>query len=56
MKKLKKIKSSQVCVFKIKNRRGFASICMDHLTEGASQPQVLERMKKALRRSGYELK
>ena len=55
IKKLKRIKVSQVRVFKIKNRRGLAGLCMDHLTEGASKPQVLDRMRKALRRSGYEL-
>lgn len=55
VKKLRKIKASQVRVFKIKNRRGFAGICMDHLTEGSSKPQVLARMKKALRRAGYDL-
>ena len=54
-KKLKKIRSSQVRVFKIKNRRGFAGLCMDNLTEGSSKLQVLARMNKALRRSGYEL-
>lgn len=54
-KKMKKIKPSQVKVFKIKNRRGLAGLCLDHLTEGSSRPQVLERMRKALRRSGYEL-
>jgi len=52
---MKKIKGAQVRVFKIKNRRGLAGLCLDHLTEGASKPQVLERMRKALRRSGYEL-
>ncbi len=55
VKKLRRIKSSQVRVFKIKNRRGLAGLCMDHLTEGSSRPQVLARMQKALRRSGYEL-
>lgn len=55
IKKLKKIKVSQVSIFKIKNRRGLAGLCMHHLTEGTSKPQVLERMRKALRRSGYEL-
>lgn len=55
VKKLKKIKASQVRVFKIKNRRGFAGLCMDHLTEGSGKPQVMARMQKALRRSGYEL-
>lgn len=55
VKKLKKIKASKVRVFKIKNRRGFAGLCMDNLTEGSSKPQVLARMRKALRRSGYDL-
>lgn len=55
VKKLKRVKVSQVRVFKIKNRRGFAGLCMDHLTEGSSKPQALARMKKALRRSGYDL-
>lgn len=55
VRKLKKMSASKVCVFKIKNRRGYAGLCMDHLTEGASKPQVLARMRKALRRSGYEL-
>ena len=55
IKKIKKIRAAQVRVFKIKNRRGLAGLCMDHLTEGSSKLQVLARMKKALRRSGYEL-
>lgn len=54
-KNLRKLKASKVCVFKIKNRRGFAGVCMNHLTEGSSKPQVLARMKKALRRVGYDL-
>jgi len=54
-KKLKKIRMVQVRVFKIKNRRGYAGLCMDHLTEGSSKPQVIARMKKALNRSGYDL-
>jgi len=39
-----------VKVFKIKNRRGFAAICDDHLTEGSTRQEALERMAKALRR------
>lgn len=54
-KKLKRLSVSKVRVFKIKNRRGYAGLCMDHLTEGSGKPQVLARMKKALRRSGYDL-
>jgi len=54
-KVLKPIRRSKVSVFKIKNRRGFAAICMNNLTEGRSIPQAIERMAKALKRSGYKL-
>lgn len=40
-----------VKIFKIKNRAGFAAICCDHLTEGKTSQEALERMQKALRRS-----
>jgi len=56
IKKLKSVKRAQVKVFKIKNRRGYAGIFMNHLTEGRTSVQVLDRMAKALKRSGYELK
>jgi len=54
--KLKKIPASQVNIFKIKNRKGFAAICKDNLTEGGTQALVLDRMNKALKRTGYTLK
>lgn len=54
-KVLKKISRSKVSIFKIKNRRGFAAICMNNLTEGRSIPQAIARMSKALKRSGYKL-
>jgi hypothetical protein len=38
-------------VFKIKNRSGFAAICDDHLTEGKSEAEALDRMVKALTRT-----
>ena len=37
-----KIGRKSVKVFKMKNRKGFAAICDDHLTEGNTQKQVLE--------------
>lgn len=37
-------------VFKIKNRKGFAAICANHLTEGKTPQQAKERMLKALKR------
>ena len=54
-KKLRKISSTQVCIFKLKNRRGFAALCREHLTEGRSPVQAFERMVKAVKRSGFEL-
>jgi hypothetical protein len=37
-------------VFKIKNRKGYAAICANHLTEGRSVAQACDRMLKALQR------
>jgi len=37
-------------IFKIKNRKGYAAICCNHLTEGKTAAQASERMEKALRR------
>lgn len=54
-KVLKKVWMSQVKTFKIKNRRGYAAVCKDNLTEGASVSQALERMNKALKRIGYTI-
>jgi hypothetical protein len=52
---LKKIPGSSLETFKIKNRRGYAAVCMDNLTEGANVNLALARMNKALRRMGYTL-
>ena len=54
-KKLKKLSSSKVTIFKIKNRRGYAAITLDHLTEGRSPAEAFNRMVKAVKRAGYEL-
>ena len=45
-----KILGKNVKVFKIQNRRGYAAICLDCLTEGATTNEALARMTKALRR------
>lgn len=37
-------------VFKIKNRKGYAAICEDHLTEGKTKQEAHSRMEKALKR------
>jgi len=48
---LEKVGHLKVQIFKIKNRKGYAAVCFDHLTEGASAAEAYERMVKALRRS-----
>lgn len=50
--KLKKVPMAQVKKFKIKNRKGYAVICKDNLTEGSSVNQAIARMNKALKRIG----
>ena len=51
-----KVNGRDVNVFKIKNRSGYAAVCCDHLTEGSSPNQALERMEKALRRTDKKQK
>lgn len=41
---------NKIGVFKIKNRKGYAAICQNHLTEGRTSEQARDRMIKALRR------
>ena len=41
----------KVKIFRIKNRRGYAAICAEHLTEGRTPGEAHERMMKALRRT-----
>jgi len=45
------IKNSEIKIFKIKNRKGYAAICRDHLTEGLTSAIALDRMVKALKRN-----
>ena len=40
----------KMTIFKIKNRRGYAAISANHLTEGKTPQQARDRMEKALRR------
>ena len=54
-KVLKKVLMSEVKTFKIKNRSGYAAVCMDNLTEGSTVSQALERMNKALKRTGLTI-
>ena len=41
---------AKIKIFKMKNRRGFAALCNNHLTEGTTPHQARDRMEKALRR------
>ncbi|MFH1093479.1 MAG: hypothetical protein V1739_04895 [Candidatus Omnitrophota bacterium] len=54
-KPLRKISPMQVRIFKIVNRRGYAAISLNNLTEGTTANQAYGRMIKALKRHGYEL-
>ena len=44
------IKKSDVKIFKIKNRTGYAAICKSYLTEGKTAGVAYDRMLKALKR------
>ncbi|MBP7216249.1 MAG: hypothetical protein KBA46_03080 [Candidatus Omnitrophica bacterium] len=46
-----KVEGRNVTIFRIKNRKGYAAICDNHLTEGKTVSQAKERMAKALRRT-----
>ncbi|HNV24094.1 MAG TPA: hypothetical protein PLH56_01515 [Candidatus Omnitrophota bacterium] len=45
-----KTKKCSIKIFKIKNRKGFAAICCDCLTEGKTKQEAVARMAKALKR------
>ncbi len=44
------MEGENIKIFKIKNRKGYAAICRDHLTEGRTSREAYDRMAKALRR------
>jgi hypothetical protein len=50
------ISASKIKIFKIKNRKGYAALCLNHLTEGRTLPRVYDRMEKALRRNGIDIR
>ncbi|MCF7907698.1 MAG: hypothetical protein K9L86_02335 [Candidatus Omnitrophica bacterium] len=50
-----KISVQKVRIFKMENRKGYAALCLNHLTEGRTLYQVYDRMLKALRRSGISI-
>lgn len=53
--KLRKLSAGKVTVLKLKNRKGFAAICLNNLTEGKTPQQAFERLYHPLRRMGFEL-
>jgi len=55
-KVLENVSMSKVKMFKIKNRKGFAAMCMNNLTEGGTRTVAVSRMNKALKRTGFTLK
>lgn len=50
------IGEKSVTIFKVKNRSGYAAICDDCLTEGATQEEAFDRMEKAIRRVANKAK
>ncbi|MDD5495768.1 MAG: hypothetical protein PHP46_01550 [Candidatus Omnitrophica bacterium] len=45
-----KIRGKPAKVFKIRNRKGYAAICCNNITEGRSSAMACARMEKALLR------
>ena len=54
-KKLRKLGMKDVTIFRIANRKGFAAIAKNNLTEGRTVFQAYDRLVKACKRNGYEL-
>ena len=52
---LKKVSAKKVTVFKVRNRRSYAAICMNNLCEGNTPQQAMRRLYHPLRRMGYQL-
>ena len=45
-----KIGDRNVKIFKMKNRKGYAALCDDCITEGKTKMEAYDRMVKAIRR------
>ncbi len=52
---LKKLSAGKVTILKLKNRKGYAAVCFNNLTEGKTPQQAFERLYHPLRRMGFEL-
>lgn len=55
VKTLRKLSASKVTVLKLRNRKGYAAICMNNLTEGKTSAEAVARLYHPLRRMGFEL-
>ncbi len=53
--KLKKISKGKIQIIKLRNRRGYAAICLNNLTEGLTPGQAIARLKNPLKRIGFEV-
>ncbi len=53
--KLKRLPKNQIRVIKLRNRKGYAAICLNNLTEGSTPAQAIVRLRYPLRRMGFEL-
>ena len=54
-RKLTPVTSRHMTIFKIRNRRGYAAICLNNLTEGRTVAQAVARLVHPLRRVGRAL-
>ena len=54
-RKLKLLQAHQVRIFRIKNRQGYAAVCLGNLTEGKSPAEAFRRLLHPLRRMGFAL-
>ena len=50
-----KVNVKKIKIFKMKNRKGYAAICLDRLTEGSTLHLTYDRMIKALKRGKIEV-
>ena len=54
-KSLRKLSAGKVTILKLKNRKGYAAICFNNLTEGRTPQQAFDRLFHPLKRMGFEL-
>ena len=53
--KLKKLPKRRIRILKLRNRKGYAAICFNNLTEGSTPAQAIARLRNPLKRMGFEL-